>query len=82
MRGRDEAHLAGLLSEVNRARARLRAERHAPQTTTSRRDQRQSCKLLAEAMKAYADAASAAGVPLPYRYRDEMRLNQSSATAY
>jgi hypothetical protein len=34
---------------------------------------------LADALEAYADEASKGGVPLPYRYRDELRLYRSMA---
>jgi hypothetical protein len=80
MRQRDEARLAGLLSQVNRARTSVRAERHDPQTPAGRSEHRVRCAALAEAMEAYADAATDAGIPLPYRYRDEMRLYRSVAT--
>ena len=33
-------------------------------------------------MEAYAEAATDAGIPLPYRYRDEMRLYRSMARGY
>jgi hypothetical protein len=76
MRQRDEARLAGLLSEVNQARTSLRAERNHPMTSVSRAEHRVRCAAFAEAL---ADAAAEAGVPLPYRYRDEMRLYRSMA---
>jgi hypothetical protein len=71
---RDEAHLARLLSEVNEARARFRANKQAPPTAKSRGEHQECCASLADAMQNYADAAADAGIPLPYRYRDEMRL--------
>jgi hypothetical protein len=81
MRQRDDAHLAGLLSKVNLARTDVRADRNVQRTTPTSRDaHRVRCAALAEAMEAYADAASDAGVPLPYRYRDEMRLYRSMAS--
>jgi hypothetical protein len=76
---RDEAHLAMLLSQVNRARAELRATRHAPLTSTSQVEHQQCCASLADAMERYADAAANAGIPLPYRYRDELRLYRRMA---
>ena len=30
-------------------------------------------------MQSYADAAASAGIPLPYRYRDELRLYRAMA---
>ena len=81
MRQRDEARLAGLLSEVNQARASLRAERNAPMTSNSRDEHRIRCAVLVEAMRAYEEAATEAGVPLPCRYRDELRLYRSMASA-
>jgi hypothetical protein len=81
MQPRDEARLAGLLSRVNRARADVRADRNVARTTpASRTGHRVRCAALADAMEAYADAAAGAGVPLPYRYRDEMRLYRSMAS--
>jgi len=83
MRQREEAHLAGLLSHVNRARTDVRADRNVARTTPVSRDEhRVRCAALATAMQAYADAATDAGVPLPYRYRDEMRLYRSLASGY
>jgi hypothetical protein len=79
MRQRDEARLAGLLSEVKQARTSLRAERNDPMTSVSRAEHRVRCAALAEALAAYAEAATDAGIPLPYRYRDEMRLYRSMA---
>jgi hypothetical protein len=81
MRGRDEAQLTVLLSEVNLARARVRAGRAAPQTTSARYELQLRCALLADAMQAYADAASGAGVPVPYRYRDELRLYRAMSSS-
>jgi len=78
-RDRNEALLIKLLFNVNRARAEVRAGRSVPATSTNRHDQQQRRALLADAMEAYADAAATSGVPLPYRYRDEMRLNRSMA---
>ena len=79
LRDRNEALLIELLFNVNRARAGVRAGRRVPTTSTNRHDQQQRRARLADAMEAYADAATSAGVPLPYRYRDEMRLNRSMA---
>ena len=75
---RNDALLVSLLSEVNRCRALVREGRASPGSTT-RSDHAAQCAELAEAMRAYADAAAESGVPLPYRYRDEMRLYQAMA---
>ena len=72
MRQRDEALLARLLSDVSLARARVRDGRK--QRGSSRVEQQQRCARLADAMEAYAQAAHDAGIPVPYRYRDELRL--------
>jgi hypothetical protein len=76
---RDEKLLVGLLYEVNRCRDHVRAGRESRLTQVTRNEQSQRCVRLAEAMKAYADAAADSGVPLPYRYRDEMRLYRAMA---
>jgi len=81
MRQRDEARLAGLLSEVNQARTSVRADRSVPKSSIGRAEHRVRCAALAEALEAYAEAATDAGIPLPYRYRDEMRLYRSMASA-
>ena len=78
---RDEARLAYLLDEVHRARADLRAARNDPKSSLSRADHQALCAALAEAMEAYAVAATEVGVPLPDRYRDELRLYRSMAAA-
>jgi len=78
---RDEAHLAGLLSKVNLARTDVRADR-SRRTAGTRDEHRALCAALASAMEAYSDAATDAGVPVPYRYRNEMRLYRSMARDY
>ena len=78
--GRDEALLCELLSQVNRARAEFRAGRGQPSRHGGHLEQARRTAQLAEAMEAYADAAASSGVPLPYRYRDELRLYQSMTT--
>jgi hypothetical protein len=75
MRQRDEARLAVLLSKVNLARTSVRAQRNVG----NRDEHLHQCAALAAAMEAYADAAADAGIPLPYRYRDEMRLYRAVA---
>lgn len=79
MRQSDEVRLAGLLAEVNKARTLVQADRNDPMTSGSRAERRVRCAALAEAIEAYAEAATHAGIPLPYRYRDEMRLYRSMA---
>jgi hypothetical protein len=69
--------LIALLLEVNRARAAFRQGRSQRVDSTNRPEQAQRAAHLAEAMQSYADAAASAGVPLPYRYRDELRLYRS-----
>jgi hypothetical protein len=76
---RDEKLLTALLSEVNRARLEFRAGRGQVASSSNRLDQARRTARLAEAMESYADAAATAGIPLPYRYRDELRLYQSMA---
>ena len=73
-RERNEALLIHLLHDVNRARANIRLNRGVRGGPTTGQASTQLCSELADAMHAYADAASESGVPLPYRYRDEMRL--------
>ena len=68
-----ELHLIKLLDEVNRARMAFRTQRDNPGGGAYLEQQRLAADLV-EAMQAYADAASASGIPLPYRYRDELRL--------
>jgi hypothetical protein len=63
---------------VNQERTSLRAER--TRRPAGREEHRVRCAALAEAMEAYAEAATDAGIPLPYRYRDEMRLYRSVAS--
>jgi hypothetical protein len=74
---RDEKLLTALLVEVSRARSELRAGRSQPMSSSTRFDQARRTARLADAMESYADAAATAGIPLPYRYRDELRLYRS-----
>jgi hypothetical protein len=74
---RNEALLIALLFEVNRARTAFRAGRSQPAGPGSRSEHAERAGELATAMESYADAAASAGVPLPYRYRDELRLYQA-----
>ena len=76
---RDEGLLADLLSQVSRARAEFRAGRGAPARHGGHVEQARRTARLAEAMEAYAAAAASAGVPVPYRYRDELRLYRAMA---
>ena len=78
-RQRNDRLLVHLLSNVNLARAGVRAGRGGRGGATSGYDRRQRCTELLEALEAYASAAAASGVPLSYRYRDEMRLYRSIA---
>lgn len=72
---RDERRLIALLAEVNRARARFRAGRNLT-NSASRHEQQQRSAQLAAAMEAYAEAAENCGVPLSYKYRNEMLLHR------
>jgi hypothetical protein len=74
---RNDARLTELLSEVNRSRIRVRVQRGRSTTSTNRNELAQCYEALADALEAYAAEASESGVPLPYRYRDEMRLYRS-----
>lgn len=78
-RQRNDRLLVHLLSNVNQARAGVRAGRSGTGIWNNRFDRQQRCADLAEALEAYAAAAADSGVPLPYRYRDEMRLYRSMA---
>jgi hypothetical protein len=71
---RDEKLLTALMLEVMQARVDVRQGRNVQGGPLAREDHKRRCEQLAGALEAYADAAAAAGVPLPYRYRDEMRL--------
>jgi hypothetical protein len=71
---RDDSRLTALLAEVNRSRGRVKTERRLPASSNTRSQLAQCYTALADAMEAYADEASEVGVPLPYRFRDEMRL--------
>jgi hypothetical protein len=71
---RNNAELARLLGEVRRAEAAFRESRDRIDHPGTRRDRARDAERLAEAMQAYADAASESGIPLPYRYRDNLKL--------
>jgi hypothetical protein len=75
-RQRNDRLLVHLLSNVNRARADVRASRGNPGSSIY---QRQRFAVLAGSLEAYAAEAAACGAPIPYRYRDEMRLYRSMA---
>lgn len=70
-----DAHrrLVTLMHEVKRARRELRGSRPQP---FSRDEQRLRSLDLLDALTTYAEAAHAAGAPLPYQHRDEIRLLQ------
>jgi hypothetical protein len=74
---RDERLLLALLLNVQHARERVRRGRELPGSSASRQAQVILCAELLGALEEYADAASTAGIPLPYRYRDEMSLYRS-----
>ncbi|QIG41691.1 hypothetical protein G5V58_01905 [Nocardioides anomalus] len=78
--GRDDALLAHLFTEVRRCREKVRSGRDPNTLSVPHQEQASRCAALADAMEAYADAAAGSGVPLPYRYRDEMRLYRAMAT--
>jgi hypothetical protein len=80
-RRRNDAMLIRLLSDVKRARAAFRAGRLESVAASSRSQQVLRAAQLASAMESYADAAASTGVPLPYRYRDELRLYQAMTKA-
>lgn len=69
-----EQPLVVLMAEVERARAHVAAGRSRATGPASREDQEHRGQLLLAALDAYAAGALALGAPLPYRYRDEMRL--------
>ena len=73
----DDARLTRLLAEVNRARIGVRLQRAVVANSTNRHVLAQRYGDLADALEAYAEAAESSGAPLPYRYRDEMRLSRS-----
>lgn len=72
--GDDRRLLVFLQQQVNIAREDVRRGRSLPPTPHRASEQQHRCERLAGALEAYAAAASSAGVPLPYQYRDEMRL--------
>jgi hypothetical protein len=74
---RDEEYLLLLMEEVVLARTEVHRGRGLPPSPSSAGDQSQRMQHLARTLEAFADAASTAGVPLPYRYRDEIRLYQA-----
>jgi len=74
---RDGARLSALLAEVNRSRIRVRKQQGLPLNSSSRDELAQCYNALADALQAFADEASESGVPLPYRFRDEVRLCRS-----
>lgn len=75
---RDDRRLLVLLQQrVSRAREDVQRGRALPPSPHRATEQQHRCERLAGALEAYAAAASSAGVPLPYQYRDEMRLYRS-----
>jgi hypothetical protein len=71
---RNELKFASLLSEISRARASVREGRGSPPSYLTRHEQKRLCEQLVEALETYANAAAIARVPLPYQFRDEIRL--------
>lgn len=78
--GRDDAKLFEMLWHVNKARSEFRTGRANPGRNGSVVDLGRLAAQVAETMQAYADAASSSGIPLPYRFRDELRLYRAMAT--
>ena len=76
-RMRDDRLLAMLQHRVSLARADVQLGRAMGPSPHRADEQRCRSQRLTDALQAYADAAAAAGVPLPYRYRDELRLYRS-----
>jgi hypothetical protein len=74
---RSEQPLVALMLNVNQARAHVAVGRAREAGSSMRDDQQHRNGLLLTALEAYAEAACSAGAPLPYRYRDEMRLLRS-----
>ena len=64
------------MREVDRARSAFRLGR-AQTPSSIHPGQLARAADLALAMQTYADASVAAGIPLPYRYRDELRLYET-----
>lgn len=71
---RDDARLVLMMVAVRRARAGFLEIRDKPATPALRRELADRVRALVEAMESYADTAAASGVPLPYRYRDDLYL--------
>jgi len=74
---RDDRQLVLLQRHITVARADVQLGRSLPPGSQRALEQGRRCERLTQALQAYADAASDAGVPLPYRYRDELRLYRS-----
>lgn len=74
---RDDGLLAVLQRQVTTARAHVQAGRAMAPNPQRAVEQQRRCERLAGALEAYAAAAVRAGVPLPYQYRDELRLYRS-----
>lgn len=71
---RDERWLVLLQYRVTIARADVRIGRAMAPSPLRAQEQTERCRRLRDALQDYADATSQAGFPLPYRYRDELRL--------
>lgn len=74
LRSQPAQPLAALKIEVERARTHVAAGRARGTTRVTREDQRHRYAELLDALDAYALGARKLGAPMPYRYRDDMRL--------
>lgn len=74
---RNDALLVALMTEVSRARTRVESGRLLRPHAGSAEEQTFRMQALASALADFADAASRVGVPLPYRFRDEIRLYEA-----
>ena len=73
----DQRILVLLHNRVTLARTEVQLGRTLPPSPHRMQDQNRRCHRLMDALQDYADATFDAGVPLPYRYRDELRLYRS-----
>ena len=71
---RDERLLVELMSEINQARDEVADGRSQLSGPMSGQEQTRRMQHLVGALEEFADAATTAGVPLPYRFRDEIRM--------
>ena len=71
---RDDAELHALVVAIDRARATALAGRAGAFDAATWQAQIDRCGRLADLIEIFAVAAARSGVPLPGRYRDELRL--------